>query len=94
MLDVGLNDEMEGTLPSPLPQSLVFLGATATSLSGQLPELPHGSTMMRLLLGGNQFEGECNADTYYFCEGAGGCTRCLCPSYWVLSPLGGTPQTG
>ena len=58
VLDVGLNTQLGGTLPSPLPPSMVFLGATSTSLSGKLPELPQGSSLMRMLLGNNSFEGE------------------------------------
>ena len=59
VLDVSQNKEMTGPLPSPLPQSMVFLGATGASLTGDLPDLPQESSIVRVLLGANQLEGGC-----------------------------------
>jgi hypothetical protein len=58
VLDVSLND-ITGPLPSPLPQSLVYLGATEAALTGRLPEVPADSSLRQVLLGGNDLEGMC-----------------------------------
>jgi hypothetical protein len=58
VLDVSLN-KLAGVLPSPLPQSMTYLGATGVGLTGVLPDLVPQSNMRQLLLAGNGFEGGC-----------------------------------
>lgn len=56
VLDFSLNN-ITGPIPSPLPQSMVYLGATEAALTGALPEVPANSSLKQVLLGGNDLEG-------------------------------------
>lgn len=56
-MDISGND-ITGTIPSPLPQSMTYFAATDASLTGRLPDLREESSMRQLLLGGNALEGE------------------------------------
>lgn len=57
VLDVSLNN-MGGSIPSPLPTTLTYLGATLAGLSGSLPQVNQGAALRQVLLGGNNLEGE------------------------------------